>query len=178
MSLEVALRASLWSMAMAAALASLSACSSPSSTATAPDSGPSADAAVDGVVSCTTDPRVDTYTAGMVKKSTSGALTANLVSADPAPPALRTNAWTVKLTDASGAPVTGATLSVVPFMPDHGHGSSIVPEVMPGTDPGTYTVGSLYLFMPGVWRVTFGVVPDGGTPSADDEVQFFFCVEG
>jgi hypothetical protein len=159
-------------------LAALAACSSPSSPSSpgAPaDAGsPTGDS---GVVSCEHDPRVDTFAANLTKKSASGVLTATLLSAAPSPPALRTNSWTVKLTDASGAPVTGAALTVVPFMPDHGHGTSIVPQVTSGAN-GSYTIDPLYLFMPGVWRITIGVLPEAGTPSPDDEVQYFFCIEG
>jgi hypothetical protein len=165
----------------AVALAALGACSStstPSGQPPPPPPPPQDAAAVDtGVVSCQNDPRVDAFAADLTKKSASGALTATLLSATPAPPALRTNSWTVKLVDATGAPISGAALSVVPWMPDHGHGSSVVPQVTAGA-AGSYTLDSLYLFMPGVWRITLGVMPDAGMPNPDDEVQFFFCIEG
>jgi hypothetical protein len=159
----------------AAVACGLAACSSPSSPVAPADA--STAPADSGIVSCEQDPRVDTFAANLTKKSPSGALTATLLSATPAPPALMSNSWTVKLTDATGTAITGATLSIVPFMPDHGHGTSIVAQVTSGAD-GSYTLDPLYLFMPGVWRITIGVMPDAGAPAPDDEVQYFFCIEG
>ncbi len=60
-------------------------------------------------------------------------------------------------------------------MPDMGHGTSIVPSMTANSD-GTYTVQPLYLFMAGVWSITFTTVPASGP--GDSAVFFFFCVEG
>lgn len=142
----------------------LAACSS-SSTNEQPD------AAVDSgqTVDCTMDPRVDTFTANMTKKSASGALSVTLVSSDPAPPARGNDTWIVRAQDASGATIPASMLAVDAFMPDHGHGSSVKPTLMPQPD-GSVQVTPLYLFMAGVWRVTF--------TAGNDQVQFFFCVQG
>ena len=135
------------------------------------------DAADDGaIVSCQMDARVEAYTANMAKTSKSGALTITLVQADPAPPARDNNTWTIKATDATGAAIDAAALTVTPFMPDHGHGTS-VRAVLTSQGDGTIKVTPLYLFMPGVWRITFAAAVDGGG-SADDQVQFFFCIAG
>jgi hypothetical protein len=141
---------------------------------------PAGDAAVagdddGGTVSCQDDPRVDTYVANLARSSASGALKVTLVSGDPAPPAKGTNAWVVRIEDASGAPMPSAPLSVTPFMPDHGHGTSIVATITPHGD-GTYDVAPLYLFMPGVWRVTFAIAADAG--AAAQSVDFYFCISG
>jgi len=125
------------------------------------DSGPT--------VSCEHDPRVDTYVANLSKASASGNLKVTLVSSDPAPPIRGTNTWKVKVMDGAGNPMPNATLTVAPFMPDHGHPSNVKPQVTGGAD-GTYDIGNVYFFMPGVWRVTITV----GT----DSVEFFFCVPG
>ena len=93
------------------------------------------------------------------------------MSADPAPPAQYLNTWVLKVEDSAGDPVSGATItSVTPFMPDHGHGTS-VPQIVANPD-GTITVSNLYLFMLGVWRTT--IVAQAG--SIMDGAQFWFCV--
>ena len=143
----------------------------------------SMDASVDAatsdaqIVHCETDPRVVAYAANLTRASASGALNVSLVSADPAPPARFTNTWTVTLSDAAHTPIVGAALHVVPYMPDHGHGTSIVPTITPNAD-GTYTVSNLYLFMAGVWRIRFDVADADAGMSISDSVDFFVCIEG
>ena len=58
-------------------------------------------------------------------------------------------------------------------MPDMGHGTSIVPSMTSNGD-GTYAVQPLYLFMAGVWSITFTRPASG----ISDSAAFFFCVEG
>ena len=65
-------------------------------------------------------------------------------------------AHVLEVADAAGKPVDGATLSVTPFMPDHGHGSSVKPTVT-REGGGTYDVTNVYLPMPGLWRLTVTV---------------------
>ncbi len=125
------------------------------------------------VISCTRDPRADTYVANLVKPGKAGLLTFTLVSGDIAPPGRGSNAWVVKITDAGGRPVTDAKLVAKPFMPDHGHGTSIVPQIASRGD-GTYTVAPLYLFMPGLWQITFTSTAGANTDSA----IYSFCIQG
>jgi YtkA-like len=158
--------------AVAALAAGVAACS----TSSASSSGAVADAQTgDAVVTCQNDARVDTYVANLAKASTSGSLKVTLVSSDPAPPSVGTNTWTIHVADATGAPISNAPLTIASFMPDHGHGSSVKAVITPQAD-GNYTVTPLYLFMPGVWRVTFALPATDAGPG--DEVQFFFCVAG
>ena len=90
-----------------------------------------------------------------------------LSAANPAPPAKGSNAQTITVTDSSGAPVTGATLTVFPFMPDHNHGSPLVPQTLEETaTPGAYDVTLLDLFMPGYWKVTVTVKTSTGATDA------------
>ncbi len=56
------------------------------------------------------------------------------------------------LTDASGAPKDGLTLSVTPWMPEMGHGASVMPAVA-AQGAGKYLVTNLDLFMPGTWEL-------------------------
>jgi len=134
------------------------------------------DAAVpDGdLVGCATDPRDDTYAAGMMKPGTQGNFQFVLMTANPGPPGLDANTWTVKLQDMGGAPVPGATFATIkPWMPDHGHGSTATPTVTDNGD-GTYTVDDLYFFMAGLWQVPLTVQVNG----KGDTVTFSFCVAG
>jgi YtkA-like len=125
---------------------------------------------------CDTDPRAMSYAVGLSQSATGGgAVKVRFVDAMPAPPSKGLNTWTIAVTDGSGAPVTGATITVKPFMPDHGHGSSITPRVMPMTAEGTYQVTLLDFFMPGIWQNTLTIT----TPSGPVEtVVFTFCIDG
>jgi hypothetical protein len=122
---------------------------------------------------CAQDTRKDVYTAGLSKK-TAGALSVKIMDSTPAPPAKLTNAMTFQLLDAGGLPVDGATLSVVPFMPDHGHGSAVKPTVTP-KGGGVYAATDLYYPMAGLWRVTVTVELPNAAPQ---DVAFSFCIDG
>jgi hypothetical protein len=124
---------------------------------------------------CANETRDDAYAAGMEKQGAEGKLRVRLVEGDPAPPAKGENTWTIQVLDAAGAPVSGATLTVTPRMPDHGHGSGVVPSVMDlGTD-GEYEISAIDLAMAGLWEVTILVTTGAGE---SDTVKFAFCVEG
>ncbi|MDB4934293.1 MAG: hypothetical protein JWP87_1265 [Labilithrix sp.] len=123
---------------------------------------------------CATDARKDVYTAGLAKQTTPGALSVKLMAASPAPPAKQSNELTLQVVDAAGAPVDGATVSVTPFMPDHGHGSSVKPTVTP-KGGGTYDVTNVYLPMPGLWRLTVTVQMPNVAPQ---DAAFSFCIDG
>ncbi len=131
---------------------------------TTPDAG--------DLITCQNDPRAMTYASGLSVTSTSGTRKYVLLSANPAPPARGTDTWSIKITDAGGTAQPGLTVGVLPFMPDHGHGTSVNASVTANQD-GTYTVAPLYFFMPGVWRITFWI----GSNQADVG-EFFFCVPG
>ena len=160
--------------AFAAAVLAAGACAC--STSSSSSSGAVADAqAGDAIVTCQNDARVDTYAANLAKASTSGSLKITLVSSDPAPPSVGTNTWTLHVTDAAGAPISNAPLTIASFMPDHGHGSSVKAVITAQAD-GNYSVTPLYLFMPGVWRITFSL--PGADAAPPEDVVFFFCVAG
>jgi hypothetical protein len=126
-----------------------------------------------GAIGCNADPRAQPFSAGLQRMGDAGKLTFVLVAADPAPPLRGTNAWTVKVLDAKGDAVPGATLAAEPFMPDHGHGSSSKPAATANAD-GTFKVAPLDLMMPGLWRVTLTAKAGDVT----DAASFFFCVAG
>lgn len=120
---------------------------------------------------CEKDTRKDLYTAGLSKQA--GDLTVKIMDATPAPPTKGTNAMTLEIADAAG-PVAGATVNVLPFMPDHGHGSAVTP-VVTDMGGGKYKVEKVYLAMAGLWRITVSVQKPG---AAAQEVAFAFCLEG
>ena len=125
---------------------------------------------------CDTDPRAEAYAIGLSAKSMDGKIHVAFVDASPAPPAKGENSWTIEVTDADGKPVTGASIALKPFMPDHGHGSSITPQIKEDpTAPGQYQVTLIDLFMPGIWQNTFTVTPASATA---ENVVFTFCVDG
>lgn len=134
------------------------------------------------VVSCEKDPRIDGYVANLTKMATSGQWKVTLLQSDPGPPIKGINNWMVKVEDAAGNPMSNAALAATPCMPDHGHGTSVHAVVTPQSN-GTTAVMPLYLFMAGVWRVSFTI--DANDPvlmsscaSPVDPVNFFFCIEG
>jgi hypothetical protein len=93
--------------------------------------------------------------------SDSGSLTI-AVRFSPDPPTLGSDAAQLTVTDASGASLSGLGLTVVPWMPAHGHGTSVDPSVTE-TAPGVFLASPIYLFMPGSWELrmtTSGSVDD------------------
>ena len=156
-------------LSSAALVLSLLACSSTA------DGGPSSSGSsgASTTSACAQDARKDIYTAGL-SKQTASSYSVKIMDATPAPPAKLTNAMTIQLLDASGKPVDGASLSVLPFMPDHGHGSAVKPAVTP-KGGGVYDIANLYYPMPGLWRITVTIqVPN----VAPQDVAFSFCIDG
>jgi hypothetical protein len=88
------------------------------------------------------------------------------IRSSPQPPVLGLTNFELTVTDSEGNPVSGLQLSVVPWMPQMGHGTSITPTVKE-VNPGIYQVTQVYLFMPGEWalRTSFsGSVSDSIAP--------------
>jgi hypothetical protein len=107
-------------------------------------------------VACGTDPIQPTQASfgaapDQTITSDSGNLTIE-VRYSPDPPAIGTDASQLTFRDANGAQLTGLTVGVVPWMPAHGHGTSVDPTVTE-TAPGTFLATPLYLFMPGSWEL-------------------------
>ena len=133
-----------------------------------------------GQVSCLNDPRVDSYVAGLQKKGTAGAIVFRIDRSDPAPPAKGANTFVLQLFDNTGAHAA-VHLGVSLLMPDHGHGTSVVPAITLDSATQSFTVTPLYLFMAGVWRIDFQAFAtgvDASTSTALDSASFFFCIEG
>jgi YtkA-like len=110
------------------------------------------------------------FTVGMQATTPSG-VTVRIAAASPAPPDVGDNTWTLELEDASGAPLTGASPVVTPWMPLHGHGLAPSEYFCVEDEAGAYVVDTFDLVMPGLWQFTVEVA-DG------DAVQFDLCAEG
>lgn len=130
------------------------------------DDGPAA--------SCETEDRDDVYSMGMSKLGAAG-YEVVLMNSTPAPPAKDDNAFDIQVLDDTGAAADGLVLDVVPFMPDHNHGTPIEAVVTPADTNGEYSATPVNLWMPGLWRVTVDIDDTAGDL---DEVEFFFCIEG
>lgn len=102
--------------------------------------------------------------------SDSGALTLSLRTSPDQPPVHGSIEGELAVTDASGAPVDGLALDVVPFMPAMGHGTSVPPALTP-IGGGRYAVKPLVLFMAGRWEL---VVAIGG--GREDRASLAFDV--
>lgn len=115
------------------------------------------------------------FSAGMSKDGDWGELVFTVVSADPAPPDKGDNTWNLEITQADGTARDDLTVTVAPFMPEHGHGST-PPEfdVFAQGSSGAYTTATFDLFMGGVWDI----VLQATATDVDDSSTFRLCVEG
>lgn len=133
------------------------------------------DADEDGPYNCAADTRGETFKVDMHHAGDSSALDFKLTNAMPSPPARNVNSWTLELSSMSagvvGSSVKGGQLKVTPYMPDHAHGPGTNPVVTDNND-GTYTLGNINLWMPGVWQVTV----QAATASGNDSTVFVFCI--
>ncbi len=119
------------------------------------------------------DARADNWVLPIAKPSVNGAFDVSLLTSAASPPVIGDlTTWTLQISDAQGAMVDGATITVKPWMPDHGHGTDAVAHVTPAGTPGQYSVTPLYLFMAGYWTVTFTIT--SGTVT--DTVVYSVCL--
>jgi hypothetical protein len=89
----------------------------------------------------------------------------------PAQPTVGYDATQIAITDGTGAPVTGLSLTIVPFMPSHGHGASVDPTVSE-TAPGVYVATPLDFFMAGHWELLTTITGGGDAGGTiDDSAQ-------
>jgi hypothetical protein len=129
----------------------------------------------DEALACVTSGRGDMYAVGLSHTGTNQAYVFKMMSAVPAPPGRNLNTWVIQISwEATGAPVTGASLNVSPFMPDHQHGpGAYTPQVQETSTPGQYQISDINTWMPGYWEVTI----DATTPDkVEDSAVFKFCI--
>lgn len=112
--------------------------------------------------------------AGLTKAGANGIVQVKYVASTPAPPAEDDNRWTVQLLDMAGAPLAdGAITDVKPWMPDHGHGTMVVPTMSDMDAEGMVDIEAIDFRMPGVWTLTFTVETAGQI----DTATFGLCIE-
>ena len=99
--------------------------------------------------------------------SASGALSV-AVWWSPAQPTVGYDAGQLAITDQTGAPVSGATLTVVPWMPAHGHGASVQATITE-TAPGVYAAAPLDFYMSGAWVLRTRIQRAGDAEAAIDD---------
>jgi hypothetical protein len=92
------------------------------------------------------------------------------VRTSPQPPTRGAQSAEYTITTASnGAPVSGLSLSVVPWMPAMAHGTSVVPSIEE-VSPGTYVITNLYFYMPGLWVLRTTVSGSTGDPGGMSQI--------
>jgi hypothetical protein len=85
----------------------------------------------------------------------------------PDPPVRGDVSVDLVITDSAGGPVDNLQVAAQPWMPSHGHGTSVVPTVM-ALGGGHYRIDHVYFYMAGTWelRLTFsGRENDTATPA-------------
>ncbi len=102
--------------------------------------------------------------------SDSGALSIEVRTAPIQPPERGRTAVELLITDETGAPRDDLSLSVLPWMPDMGHGASSDPSVEPMGN-GRYDVYGVAMFMPGRWELRTEI-----TGSVDDSAIIAFQI--
>lgn len=90
---------------------------------------------------------------------------------NPDPPRKGLNSFELALTNAAGDPITDASVRIEPWMPAHGHGTTVIDT--PPTGDGSYATEELYFNMTGRWEVR--VLVDG--PSGEDRLVLHFEVK-
>jgi hypothetical protein len=131
------------------------------------------DMALVGKLCTPADSRADAWKLPIDKMSAMGAFKVTLLSSVQHIPLIGdTSMWTLQIADASGAMVSHAEVTVLPWMPDHHHGTTVKASATPMATAGQYSVTPLYLFMAGYWTVTFTIA----TPTATDTVVFSLCL--
>lgn len=115
--------------------------------------------------------RGDAFFAGLTKTTSDGAITAEIASADPAPPAnSNDNLWRIHLKE-DGLPLVGAVVVGSLYMNDHGHGGP--PALSSEIGGGAYDLGPLKLRMAGLWQVTVKIKP---MDEPEKSVVFNICI--
>ncbi|TFL16560.1 FixH family protein [Jannaschia formosa] len=67
------------------------------------------------------------------------------------------HSWTVSLTDAAGAPIEAASISVDGGMPQHGHGLPTAPAVTRSIGKGQFLIEGMKFNMSGWWVIDLSI---------------------
>ncbi len=126
-------------------------------------------------IPCDEDTRDEAYEPGMEKATDNGLMTVVLEESSPGPIDIGDNDWTISVSDpTSGDAEAGCTITAVPWMVDHGHGSN-EPVAVETATPGTYEITGISVTMAGLWDTELALdCPDLG----EDTIHFLFCIDG
>ena len=117
---------------------------------------------------------------GMTKQSPDGAMSTELLAADPLPPLQGPNRWTVEVRTQEGDPVVDLTdgdVEVIAniYMAEHDHN---LRKSATMTEPGIFEIPEFLITMNGYWEVRVVVHQDGDTTDdADVPMTFGFLIE-
>ena len=78
-------------------------------------------------------------------------------------PMNKIHSWEVRVSQASGQPVTGARITVDGGMPQHRHGLPTKPRVTRELDDGRYLIEGMKFSMDGWWEIKLGIAGPQGT---------------
>lgn len=118
----------------------------------------------------------DEFAAGMDRQGDGNLLNFTLAATQPSPLDKGDNVWSIDLASVTdGAPVSDETLTITPFMPEHGHGTNPATVTTTSNGDGSYTSESFDLFMGGLCEIT--LTANGG-PVGYDTTMFTFCIQG
>ena len=77
------------------------------------------------------------------------------------------NRYELILSDEQAIAVEQAQITIIPWMPDHGHGTDREPSIVPMGD-GVYAVEDVVYTMPGLWHLNVDII----TASMTDKARF------
>ena len=96
------------------------------------------------------------------RTSHAGLYTAKLLPVEPLRPR-KLQAVQVAITDANGAPIQRAHITIDGGMPQHGHGLATQPRVTKHVGNGVYEIDGVRFNMGGWWEFKLSVTTDSGT---------------
>ncbi len=82
------------------------------------------------------------------------------IRTSPYPPVKGNNWIQYRISDAAGTAVTGLPLDVLPWMPAHGHGTSVQPRIE-DQGAGFYLCRDVFFYMAGHWELRSTLGPGG-----------------
>ena len=82
------------------------------------------------------------------------------------------NRYEIILADEQGIAVEQAQITMIPWMPDHGHGTDREPVITPMGN-GVYEVDDVVYTMPGLWHLNVEISTDSMTDNVRFELEVY-----
>ena len=82
------------------------------------------------------------------------------------------NRYEIILADEQGIAVEQAQITMIPWMPDHGHGTDREPVITPMGN-GVYEVDDVVYTMPGLWHLNVEISTDSMTNNVRFELEVY-----